>query len=212
MAEQTIDEIVELLEAARVEAVPEGPYARAPAESYRQMSHEVLRQSHAHDAVERPDAAARYEHGATAMHLWTRQGPGGAAWVALVFSVRRTEEGIVPNAGYRVLTETPEDAAALARDPSRALATLLTRHGISYYDGRQRIYFTPQLVVNLPGPLETLGPDAFARAVGLAEPPAGAQVTVNVTVSTGRDGSTRLSWLFVIDLTAYEQEAQTRRR
>jgi hypothetical protein len=176
------------------------------------MSHEVLRQTHAHDAVERPDASARYEHGATAMHLWTRQGPGGADWVALVSSVTRTERGIVPNAGYRVLTETPEEAAELARDPGRALATLLARHGVSYYDGRQRIYFTPQLLVNLPGPLETLGPDAFARAVGLEEPPEGSLVAVNVAVSTGRDGTTRLSWLFVLDLTAYEREAQARRR
>jgi hypothetical protein len=209
---QTIEEIVGLLEAARVEAVPQGPYVRTAADSYRQMSREVLRQSHAHDAVERPDAAARYEHGATAMHLWTRQGPGEAPWVALVSSVSRTEKGIVPNAGYRVLTQTPEAAAALARDPSRALATLVTRYGVSYYDGRQRIYFTPQHLVNLPGPLETLGPDAFARAVGLEEPAAGAQVAVNVAVSTGRDGTTRLSWLFVLDLTAYEQEARARRR
>jgi hypothetical protein len=176
------------------------------------MSHEVLRQSHAHDAVERPDAAARYEHAATAMHLWTRQGPGGAPWVALVSSVSRTERGIVPNAGYRVLTESPEEAAELARDPSRALATLLTRHGVSYYDGRQRIYFTPQHLVNLPGPLETLGPDAFARAVGLEEPAEGSQVAVNVAVSTGRDGTTRLSWLFVLDLTGYEREARARHR
>lgn len=212
MPHQTIEEIVGLLEAARVEAVPQGPYVRTAADSYRQMSREVLRQSHAHDAVERPDAAARYEHGATAMHLWTRQGPGEAPWVALVSSVSRTEKGIVPNAGYRVLTKTPEAAAALARDPSRALATLVTRYGVSYYDGRQRIYFTPQHLVNLPGPLETLGPDAFARAVGLEEPAAGAQVAVNVAVSTGRDGTTRLSWLFVLDLTAYEQEARARRR
>ena len=212
MPNQTIEEIVGLLEAARVEAVPQGPYVRTAADSYRQMSREVLRQSHAHDAVERPDAAARYEHGATAMHLWTRQGPGEAPWVALVSSVSRTEKGIVPNAGYRVLTQTPEAAAALARDPSSALATLVTRYGVSYYDGRQRIYFTPQHLVNLPGPLETLGPDAFARAVGLEEPAAGAQVAVNVAVSTGRDGTTRLSWLFVLDLTAYEQEARARRR
>ena len=212
MPNQTIEEIVGLLEAARVEAVPQGPYVRTAGDSYRQMSREVLRQSHAHDAVERPDAAARYEHGATAMHLWTRQGPGEAPWVALVSSVSRTEKGIVPNAGYRVLTQTPEAAAALARDPSRALATLVTRYGVSYYDGRQRIYFTPQHLVNLPGPLETLGPDAFARAVGLEEPAAGAQVAVNVAVSTGRDGTTRLSWLFVLDLTAYEQEARARRR
>jgi hypothetical protein len=209
---QSIEEIVGLLEAARVETVPQGPYVRTAAASYRQMSHEVLRQSHAHDAVERPDAAARYEHAATAMHLWTRQGPGGAPWVALVSSVSRTEKGIVPNAGYRVLTESPEEAAGLARDPSRALATLLIRHGVSYYDGRQRIYFTPQHLVNLPGPLETLGPDAFARAVGLEEPAQGSQVAVNVAVSTGRDGRARLSWLFVLDLTAYEREARARHR
>jgi hypothetical protein len=209
---QSIEEIVGLLGAARVEAVPQGPYMRTAPESYRRMSHEVLRQSHAHDAVERPDAAARYEHAATAMHLWTRQGPGGAPWVALVSSVSQTEKGIVPNAGYRVLAESPEEAAELARDPSRALATLLTRHGVSYYDGRQRIYFTPQHLVRLPGPLETLGPDAFARAVGLEEPAQGSQVAVNVAVSTGRDGTTRLSWLFVLDLTAYEREARARHR
>ena len=212
MPPQTAEEIAGLLEEARVEAAPRGPYVRTSGDGYRRMSREVLRQSHAHDAVERPDAAARYEHGGTAMHLWTRQGPAGASWVALVSSVTRTEKGIVPNAGYRVPTGTPEEAAELARDPSRALATLLTRHGVSYYDGRQRVYFTPQLLVSLPGPLETLGPDAFARAVGLEEPPEGAQVAVNVAVSTGRDGRARLSWLFVLDLTAYEREARARRR
>ena len=113
MPHQSIEEIVGLLEAARVEAVPQGPYVRTAAESYRRMSHEVLRQSHAHDAVGRPDAAARYEHAATAMHLWTRQGPGRAPWVALVCSVSRTEKGIVPNAGY--LTRYEREARARRR-------------------------------------------------------------------------------------------------
>jgi hypothetical protein len=146
------------------------------------------------------------------MHLWTRQGPGDAAWVALVTSASRVEAGIVVNAGYRVLTQTPEEAAALARDPSRALATLLTRYGVSYYDGRRRVYFTPQHLVSLTAPLETLGPEAFARAVGLEEPPDGALLTVNVAAARGRDGATRLSWFFVLDRTAYERDAQARRR
>ena len=212
MALQTPDEIVALLESCRAEDLPHEPYVRTPAGAYRSMSHEVLRQSHAHETAERPDASAHYEYGASSMYLWTRQAPDDAPWTALVTSVTSTDRGIVLNAGYRVLTETTEEAAALAVDPSRALATLVTRYGVSYYSGTQRVYFLPQHLVNLPAPLETLGPDAFSMAVALETPPPGAQVAVNVASYRGRDGSTRLSWFFVLDLARYERDAKARRR
>ena len=209
---QTLDEIAALLEDCRAEDVPEGPYVRAPAEAYGRMSHDVLRQPHAHETAERPDAAAHYEYGASSMYLWTRQGPDDAPWVALVTSVTPTDRGIVLNAGYRVLTDDADAAAALATDPGRTLATLVSRYGVSYYSGTQRVYFLPQHLVNLPAPLETLGPDAFSMAVSLETPPDGAQVAVNVASYRGRDGSTRLSWFFVLDLARYERETRARRR
>jgi hypothetical protein len=212
VALQTLDEIADLLESSRAEDVPAGPYVRAPAPAYTQMTHDVLRQTHAHEAAERPDAAARYEYGATSFYLWTRRAPDGAPWVALVTSVSPTERGIVLNAGYRVPADSPEEAAALAADPSRTLATLVTRYGVTYYSGTQRVFFLPQLLVNLPAPLESLGPEAFSKAVSLQTPPDGAQVAVNVASYRGRDGSTRLSWLFVLDLARYEREAKARRR
>ena len=212
MALQTLDEIAELLDSARAEDVPAGPYVRAPAPAYTQMTHDVLRQSHAHEAAERPDAAARYEYGATSLYLWTRRGPDDAPWVALVTSVTPTDRGIVLNAGYRVPAESAEEAAVLASDPSRALATLVTRYGITYYSGTQRVFLLPQLLVNLSAPLASLGPDAFSKAVSLQAPPDGAHLAVNVASYRGRDGSTRLSWLFVLDLARYEREAKARRR
>lgn len=213
MANQTVDEIVEALAAVRAEGVPGGPYVRAAPEAYRAMSHDVLRQPHAHDTAERPRASAVYAlEDDRAMHLWTRQGPGGAPWVGLVTSVSRTRAGIVLSAGYRVLAETPEEAEALAEDPGRALATLVSRFGVSYYTGRKRVYFLPEHVVELGARLETLGPDAFARAVGLETPPDGAQVAVNVAVSPGEGATTRLSWFFVLDLTRYERETRPRGR
>lgn len=212
MAAQTVDEIVASLEAVRADGAPEGPYVRAAPEAYRAMSHDVLRQPHAHDTAERPRASAVYAQGDRGLCLWTRPGPNGAAWVGLVTSVSRARAGIVLNAGYRVLTESAEDAEALAGDPGRALATLVTRFGVSYYTGRKRVYFMPEHVVELPARLETLGPDAFARAVGLETPPDGAQVAVNVAVSPGDDGATRLAWFFVLDLARYERETRPRGR
>ncbi len=212
MANQTVDEIVALLEPLRAEEGPRPPYARAAPEAYRAMSHDVLRQSHAHDAAERPDASASYVQDERAMHLWTRQGPGDAPWVALVTSVTRTRAGIVLNAGYRVVTETPEEAAALALDPARALATLATRFGASFYTGRKRVYLMPEHLVEIGGRLDSLGPDQFARAVGLETPPDGSKVAVNVVVSPGEGTTTRLSWLFVIDLTRYEAGSRPRGR
>lgn len=212
MAHQTVEQIVESLEAVRADGAPEGPYARATPAAYRSMSHDVLRQSHAHDAAERPDGAARYESGGGALNLWTRRGPSGAPWVALVTSVNRTRKGILLNAGYRVPADSTEDAAALAADPARALATLITRYGVSFYSGRRRVYFLPEHLVPLTAPLETLGPDAFARAVGLETPPDGAKVAVNVAVSPGEDGATRFSWFYVLDLTRYEEDARPRGR
>ena len=212
MANQTADEIVELLEPLRSPAGPEGPVVRAAPDAYRAMSHEVLRQSHAHEAVERPAASASFVQDGRAMHLWTRQGPGGAAWVALALSVTRNRAGSVLNAGYRVVADGPAEAAALAADPARALATLVTRFGVSFYTGRRRVYLMPEHLVEIEGRLDALGPDAFARAVGLETPPDGSKVAVNVVVSPADGGATRLSWFFVLDLTRYENESRPRGR
>ncbi len=212
MANQTVDEIVALLDGVRVDVVPEAPSVRAAPEAYRAMSHDVLRQSHAHDTAERPDASARYEQGERFMSLWTRQGPKGAPWVGLAISVSRTRAGAVLNAGYRVSTDSADEAAALAGDPARALATLVTRFGISYYTGRKRVYFVPEHLVELSVRLDTLGPDQFARAVGLETPPDGSKVAVNVVVSPGEEGVSRLAWFFVLDLTRYERELRPRGR
>ncbi len=124
----------------------------------------------------------------------------------------RIDRGIVVDAGFRVPADSPEHAAELARDPARALATLLTRFGLSYYSENSRVFITPLHVASLSGPLEELGPDQFARAVGLESPPDGSEVAVNVAVARSRDGLTRLAWLFVIDLTRYAAEARPRRR
>lgn len=212
MEHQTVDEIAELLEAVRAEGAPQGPYVRTSPEAYRSMSHDVLRQSHAHDAADRPRASARYRQGEREMSLWTRQGPEEAPWVALVTSVTRVRRGIVVNAGYRVGAESPEAAAALAADPGRAFATLVNRFGVSFYTGRRRVYFAPEHLIPLDGKLESLGPEAFARAVGLEEPPVGAKVAVNVAVSQAEPGITRLSWFFVLDLVRYEAETRPRGR
>ncbi len=212
MEHQSVDDITQLLEANRAAGVPEGPFARATPEGYRSMSHDVLRQTHAHDAAERPDGAASYSGDGAVLNLWTRRGPDGAPWVALVTSVNRTRKGILLNAGYRVLADSADEAAALAVDPARALATLITRYGVSFYTGRRRVYFLPEHLVALDAPLSSLGPDAFARAVGLETPPDGAKVAVNVAVSAGDKGITRFSWFFVLDLTRYEQETRQRGR
>lgn len=212
MANQTADEIVELLEPLRTDEPPRGPYARATPDAYRAMSHEVLRQTHAHDTAERPAASASYLQGDRELFLWTRQGPGDAPWVALVTSVTRGRGGIVLNAGYRVPVGSPEEAAALALDPSRALAELVTRFGVSYYTGRKRVYLQPEHRVELEGRLDALGPDQFARAVGLETPPDGSRVAVNVALSPGGEGVTLLRWFFVLDLTRYEDEARPRGR
>jgi hypothetical protein len=66
-------------------------------------------------------------------------------------------------------------------------------------------------VASLPAPLAELGPDRFARAVGLETPPAGTDVAVNVATARSRDGLTRLAWLFVLDLTRYAEDARARR-
>jgi hypothetical protein len=212
VSRQTIDEIASLLEAARGAESPARPYVRTPAARYSAMTHDVLRQGHAHDAVERPDASASYEQAVGTLSLWTRRGPDGGPWVALATSVTRIERGIVVDAGYRVPADSPEHAAELAQDPARTLAVLLTRFGLSYWSEGRRVFLTPLHVVSLPGALEELGPDQFARAVGLETPPAGTEVAVNVRVARSRDGLSRLAWLFVLDLTRYAAEVRPRRR
>lgn len=212
MANQTADEIVDLLEPLRSVEPPSGPYARADPGAYRAMSHDVLRQTHAHDTAERPAASAAYLQGDRELFLWTRPGPGGAPWVGLATSVTRGRGGIVVNAGYRVPVGSADEAAALAEDPSRALAELVTRFGVSYYTGRKRVYLQPEHRVELEGRLDALGPDQFARAVGLETPPDGAKVAVNVALGQDDEGATLLRWFFVLDLTRYEAEARPRGR
>lgn len=211
MPHQTADEIVALLHAARVEAVPQGPYGSVSADAYRRMSDEVLRQRHAHDAAERPDAAASYEHAGSHLHLWSRRGPGEAPWVALATSVSRPDR-IAVNAGYRVFASDDADARVLAADPAAALARLLVRHGVSYYSGTQRVYLLAEHVLDLDKPLDRHTPLEFQRAVALEEPPEGARVAVNVALSTTEVGATRLAWFFALDLAAYSREAATHRR
>lgn len=201
---QTVDDIVALLDPLRADGVPEGRIVRATPEAYRSMSHEVLRQTHAHDTAERAQAAAVYRVDDREMCLWTRQGPGGASWVGLTSSVIRSRAGMVLNAGYRVPAGSPQEAASLVGDPARALGTLLTGFGVSFYTGRTRVYFLPEHRVELDGRLDALGPEQFARAVGLETPPDGSQVAVNVVVSKTDDGASRLSWFYVLDLTRYE--------
>lgn len=209
---QTIDDIVGLLGSIAGDPPPTKPYVRAGADAYRAMCSDVLRQSHAHDAADRAHAAAGYVHGDSAMYLWTRQGPDNAPWVALVTCVNRTRAGVVLNAGYRVTVDSGEEAAELAGDPARALAILVTRFGVSYYTGSKRVYFSPEQPVEIPGRLEALGPEEFARAVGLETPPDGARVAVNVAPAPGEDGTTLLRWLFVLDVTRYEKETRPPRR
>ncbi|WP_217912674.1 hypothetical protein [Miltoncostaea marina] len=208
---QTPEQIAEALAPARADEPPSGPSLRVPAARYAAMSRDVLRQTHAHDAVERPDAAAAYEGPVATLRLWTRAAPGGAPWTALATSVNEVEGRVAVDAGYRVPADSAEHAAALARDPALALGTLLSRYGLSYYAGR-RVYLTPLHVVSLTAPLAELGPDQFARAVGLEEPAPGTDVAVNVASARSRDGLTRLAWLWVLDLTRYEADARARRR
>jgi hypothetical protein len=212
MRHQSIDEMVALLAPLRTEQPPAGPYARATTDAYEAMSGDVLRQSHAHQAAERPHASATYAHGDSAMCLWTKPGPDGASWTALVTSATRNREGTVLNAGYRVLTDSPDEAVALADDPALALATLLSRFGVSYYTGTKRVYFVPEQVVELSGRLEALGPNEFARTVGLETPPDGSRVAVNVDVARGEEGHAALRWLFVLDVTRYAEASRPPRR
>jgi hypothetical protein len=208
---QTVEQIRELLEAVRAPDPPTGPYLRVPAARYAAMSRDVLRQTHAHDAAERPDASAEYEGSVAPLRLWTRRGPGGAAWTALATSVTALDGRTAIDAGYRVPADSPEHAADLAADPAAALGTLLVRYGLSYFSERRRVYITPLHVASLPAPLAELGPDRFARAVGLETPQPGTDVAVNVAVSRSRDGLSRLAWLFVLDLTRYAEDARGRR-
>lgn len=211
MSTQGPDDITALLAPLRTGEPPAGPYGQVPAESYRRMSLDGLRQAHAHRTAERPDAAATYECAGSSLHLWAKAGPGDAAWTALATSVSRPDR-ILVNAGYRVLAADADEARELAADPARALAALVTRHGISYFSGTRRVYLLPEHIIDIPVPLDRLGPAEFQRAVALEEPPEGAQVAVNVALSTTPAGSTRLSWFFVLDLTDYAREVAARRR
>lgn len=211
MSRQTADEIVALLEAVRTDGAPEGPFAQVPAEAYRRMSLDVLRQRHAMEAAERPDASATFECAGSHLHLWVKRGPGKIPWVALATSVSHPGN-IAVNAGYRVFAADEDEAARMAADPARALAELVVRHGVSYYTGTERVYLLAEHLLDLPKPLDRHTPLEFQRAVALEEPPEGAQVAVNVALSTTPTGRTRLSWFFVLDLAAYEREAASHRR
>jgi hypothetical protein len=208
---QSVDDIVALLAPLRAEDGPAGPYGQVPAASYLSMSHDGLRQAHARQTAERPDSAASYVLSGSHLHLWARRGPDDAAWVALVTSVSRPGR-ITLNAGYRVLAADAEEAAALSADPARALATLVTRHGISYYSGTKRVYLLPEHIIDISRPLDRLGPAEFQKAVALEEPPDGARVAVNVSLSNTAEGATRLSWFFVLNLTSYSGEVAALRR
>jgi hypothetical protein len=208
---QSADDIVALLAPLRSPEPPSGPYEQVPAASYLSMSHDGLRQVHARQTAERPDAAVSHELAGSHLHLWARQGPDRAPWVALVTSVSRPGR-IALNAGYRVIVGDPDEAAALAADPARALATLVTRHGVTYYSGTRRVYLLPEHIIDISRPLDRLGPAEFQKAVALEEPPEGASVAVNVALSNTSDGSTRLSWFFVLNLTAYSEEVAALRR
>jgi hypothetical protein len=74
------------------------------------------------------------------------------------------------------------------------------------------VYFLPEHIIEISRPLDRLGPAEFQKAVALEEPPEGAQVAVNVALSTTSSGATRLSWFFVLNLTSYTDEVAARRR
>ena len=196
MATQSVDDVLALLQPLRADEAPAGPYERVSGDAYLRMS---------------PDASATYEAAGSFLHLWTRRGPDDASWVGLVTSVSRPDR-ISLNAGYRVLADGPDEAVAMAADPARALATLVTRHGVSYFSGTKRVFLLPEHVIDISRPLDRLGPAEFQRAVALEEPPEGAQVAVNVALSTTSTGQTRLSWFFVLDLTGYAGEVAAHRR
>jgi hypothetical protein len=209
---QTARDILELMGPLHAGAPPPGSPSRVPADSYRRMSGEGLRQNHAHGAAERPDGAASFVASGSHLHLWSRRGPDDAPWVALATSVSPPDRLRI-DAGFRVIADGGEQAAALASDPARALAELVVRHGVSYFSGsRRRVYLLPEHVIDLSQPLDRLSPAEFQRAVALEEPPEGARLAVNVALSTTAQGSTRLAWFFVLDLTAYSAEVAARRR
>lgn len=211
MSNQSVDDILTLLEPLRAAEPPEGTLVAVPAAGYRHMSHDGLRQRHAHETAERPDAAVSFECAGAHLHLWAKAGPGGRPWAALVTSVSRPGRLLV-NAGYRVRADDAEQAAEFGARPDLALAHLVTRHGVSYYSGSRRVYLLPEHIIDIPRPLDQLGPNEFQKAVALEEPPEGAQLAVNVALSNTPQGATRLSWFFVLDMTAYSREVAAARR
>ncbi|MGD9694778.1 MAG: hypothetical protein AB7V42_03850 [Thermoleophilia bacterium] len=212
MPVQSTEEIVAGLAEARGPEPPSGPYLRAPAARYEAMTAGVLRQSHAHEAAERPDAAATYEQALGPMHLWVRRVPGAAPSVALALSVHRSERGVYVDAGYRVYGDSDGHAAELAADPALALATLLTRFGLEHRTPAGPRLLVPLRVANLPAPLEELSLGRFGRAVGMDGMPEDGRVAVNMRAQRSGDGSSRLAWLFAIDLGRYEADARSHRR
>ncbi|MEQ8832966.1 MAG: hypothetical protein RIB67_00815 [Miltoncostaeaceae bacterium] len=211
MSQQSVDDILALLDPLRAAEPPSGPIAAVPAASYHHMSHEGLRQRHAHETADRPDAAVSFECAGAHLHLWAKAGPGGRPWAALATSVSRPDRMLL-NAGYRVLADDADQAAEFGARPELALAHLVTRHGISYYSGTRRVFLLPEHIIEISQPLDRLGPAEFQKAVALAEPPDGAQVAVNVALSNTPQGATRLSWFFVLDMTAYSREVTAARR
>lgn len=211
MSHQSVDDILALLDPLRADEPPAGPFEAVPAGNYRHMSHEGLRQRHAHDTAERPDAAVSFTSAGAHMHLWAKAGPDGRPWAALVTSVSRPGR-LKLNAGYRVLAEDADQAAEFGARPELALAHLVTRHGVSYFSGTRRVYLLPEHIIRISRPLDRMGPAEFQKAVALEEPPDGAKVAVNVALSTTTQGDTRLSWFFVLDMTSYSREVAAARR
>lgn len=209
---QTPDQVVAGLAEVREAEPPAGPFLRGNPARYSAMTADVLRQSHAQEAAERPDSSAVYAQALGPMRLWVRRVPGGAPSVALAVSVHEVERGPIVDAGYRVYADSDEHAGLLAADPALALAVLLGRFGLAHRGGDGPTLLVPLRVATLPAPLEELTFNRFARAVGLEGAPDDGRVAVNMRVQRSRDGASRIAWLFAIDLGRYAADARSRRR
>lgn len=211
-ATDPIDAIVAVLDPLRTGDAPRSGLVSVSAGAYAHMSHEVMRQRHADQLAARPRASATLATAGSHLHLWSREAPNGAPWVGLATATVPEGRPVGVAAAYRIHLSSTEEAADLAAQPTRALATLLVRHGLTHHNGRSRVHISPSHELDLPTPLDRLGPTEFTRAVALSEPPDGAQVTVNFNSATTSAGRTRLTWLFVMNMTSYVAEAAAARR